>query len=330
MRFAKLINSKGKMMKNNFRLSLLAIFYSHGRTGIILILTLVGGLFCRPPVPTADPENKFEETLQWREKRIQNLQRDDGWLTLAGLFWLQEGENTFGSDPQNDLIFPSGKVPEFAGTFHAGTKETVIEVFDGVTITSGGQPISSLEHQSDAAGDPTMLEIGSLTFYLIERDGQLAIRLKDRESAALKEFQGLEYFPIDPHWRVPARFEPYESPVSINVPTALGTTSRLTSPGALLFSIGEKTCRLDAIGEPDAGQLFIIFGDGTNGKETYSGGRFLTTSQPDAEGAVVIDFNRAYNPPCVFTPYATCPLPPQQNRLPIRIEAGEKVYGGHH
>jgi len=325
-----LINVKGKMMKNNFRLSLRGIFYSHGRTGIILILALAGGLFCRPAVPTADPENEFEETLQWREKRLQNLQRDDGWLTLAGLFWLQEGENTFGSDPENDLVFPAGKMPGSAGAFHVGAEGTIIEVFEGVPMVSEGQPVSSLKLQSDAAGDPTMLEIGSLTFYLIERDGQLAIRLKDRENAVLKEFQGLEYFPIDPRWRVPARFEPYESAIPINVPTALGTTSRLISPGTLAFSIGDTTYRLDAIGEPDAEQLFIIFGDGTNGKETYSGGRFLTTPQPDAEGAVVIDFNRAYNPPCVFTPYATCPLPPPQNRLPILIEAGEKVYGGHY
>ncbi len=129
---------------------------------------------------------------------------------------------------------------------------------------------------------------------------------------------------------MPARFEPYESAVSINVPTVLGTTSRLTSPGTLVFSIGGETYRLDAIGEPGARELFVIFGDRTNGKETYSGGRFLTTPQPDAEGTVVIDFNRAYNPPCVFTPYATCPLPPPQNRLPIRVEAGEKVYGAHH
>lgn len=323
-------SSKGKMMKNESRLSPLAIFYSHGRTGIILILALAGGLFCRPVVPTADAEREFPEILEWREERLQSLQRDDGWLTLAGLFWLQEGENSFGSDPENDLIFPAGKVPGFAGTFHVGAEGTVIEVFDGVPITSEQQPVSSLKLRSDADGDPTMLETGSLTFYLIERDGQPAIRLKDRESAILKEFQGLEYFPIDPRWRVQANFKRLESSVSINVPTAQGTTTQLELAGALIFRIGEKTYRLDAIGEPDAEQLFIIFGDVTNGKETYSGGRFLTIPQPDAEGSAVIDFNLAYNPPCVFTPYATCPLPPQQNRLPIRIEAGEKVYGDHH
>lgn len=130
---------------------------------------------------------------------------------------------------------------------------------------------------------------------------------------------------------MPARFEPYEPAVSISVPTALGTTSRLTSSGALVFNIDDKAYRrLEAIGEPGSDELFIIFGDGINGKETYGGGRFLTTPAPAAGGAVVIDFNRAYSPPCVFTPYATCPLPPPQNRLPIRVEAGEKVYGGHH
>ena len=325
-----MLNSKGKIMKNQLFLSLRTALYSLGRTGTILFLILMAGMFCQPVVPAAGPENEFKEILRWWEERLQNLQRDDGWLTLAGLYWLQEGENTFGSDQENDLIFPAGKVPGFAGVFRVGSERTVIEVFDGVPITSKRQPVSSLELQSDAAGDPTMLEIGSLTFYLIDRGGQPAIRLKDRESAVLKEFQGLEYFPIDPRWRVPARFESYETAVSINVPTVLGTTSRLTSPGALVFSIGGETYRLDAVGEPGAGELFIIFGDRTNGKETYGGGRFLTTPPPDTEGAVVIDFNRAYNPPCVFTPYATCPLPPPQNRLPIRVEAGEKVYGDHH
>ncbi len=325
-------------MKDEFKFPLLVALCSHVCAGTIMAMVLIGGLFCQPVIPAAGPsaglragpENEFEEILRWREERLQNLQRDDGWLTLVGLFWLQEGENTFGSDPDNDLVFPAGKVPGFAGKFRVGAEETVIEVFDGVPITSKRQPVSSLELQSDAAGDPTMLEIGSLTFYLIDRGGQTAIRLKDRESAVLKEFQGLEYFPIDLRWRVPARFEPYESAVSINVPTVLGTTSRLTSPGTLVFSIGGETYRLDAIGEPGARELFVIFGDRTNGEETYSGGRFLTTPLPDTEGAVVIDFNRAYNPPCVFTPYATCPLPPPQNRLPIRVEAGEKVYGAHH
>ncbi len=317
-------------MKDKFRFPLLVALCSHVCAGTILLLVLIGGLFCRPAVPLADPEGEFEEVLRWREKRLQNLQRDDGWLTLAGLFWLQEGENTFGSDPDNDLVFTAGKMPGFAGAFHISAEETIIEVFEGVPVTSKGQPVSRRKLRSDADGDPTLLEIGSLSFYLIDRDGQLAIRLKNRESAVLKEFQGLEYFPIDLRWRVPARFEPYKQAVSFNVPTALGTTSRLTSPGALVFNIDDKAYRLEAIGEPGAGELFIIFGDKTNGKETYGGGRFLTTPAPATEGAVVIDFNRAYNPPCVFTPYATCPLPPPQNRLPIRVEAGEKVYGDHH
>lgn len=317
-------------MENHLISYLRTVFYPNGRNGIILFLVLIGGLFCRPAVPLADPEGEFEEILRWREKRLQNLQRDDGWLTLAGLFWLQEGKNTFGSDVDNDLVFPAGKMPGSAGAFHVGAEGTIIEVFEGVPITSEGQPVSRLKLRSYAEGDPTLLEIGSLTFYIIDRGGQQAIRLKDRESTVRKEFQGLEYFPIAPRWRVQARYEPYEAAASVNVPTVLGTTRRLTSPGALVFNIGVETYRLDTIGEPGEEGLFIVFGDETNGQETYGGGRFLGTPLPAEDGTLVLDFNKAYNPPCVFTPYATCPLPPPQNRLPLRVEAGEKVYSGHH
>ncbi len=179
---------------------------------------------------------------------------------------------------------------------------------------------------SDADEDTTMLRRGSLLFYLIRRGDRLGVRVKDSQSEARRNFRGLDYFPIDPGWRIEARFEPYDPPKSISVPNVLGQDNAEKSPGAVVFEHGGKTYRLDPVLERGETDYFVIFGDRTNGNETYGAGRFLYV-KPPVDGRTVIDFNKAYNPPCVFTEYATCPLPPPQNKLPIRIEAGEKEYG---
>ncbi len=173
-----------------------------------------------------------------------------------------------------------------------------------------------------------MLAHGSLSFYLIKRGARLGVRVKDREASTLKEFKGVPTFAVNPLWRLVARFEPYDPPRKIDVPNILGSTEADESPGAVVFDVKGEKFRLEAVKEDDSGELFLIFGDKTNGTETYGGGRFLYTLPPK-DGTVVVDFNQAINPPCVFTPYATCPLPPAPNRLPIRIPAGEKAYGKH-
>jgi uncharacterized protein (DUF1684 family) len=182
-----------------------------------------------------------------------------------------------------------------------------------------------MDLQTDQSGEPTILQHGSLSFYVIQRNERLGVRVKDADAAALKSFHGLESFPFSESWRVAARFEPSSPPRHISVPNVLGNVTSEESPGALAFEYSGKTYRLDAVREAGTEDYFIIFGDATNGHETYGGGRFLYASPPK-DGQTVLDFNKAYNPPCVFTPYATCPLPPPQNRLSIRIEAGEKSY----
>ena len=176
----------------------------------------------------------------------------------------------------------------------------------------------------DTGGAPTELALGSVRLYLIERSGKLAVRVKDSEAETRKKFSGIDYYPIDSAWRVTARFEPYDPPRMLPIVNVLGMPEPEDSPGALVFDADGETHRLDAIGEGES--LFIVFGDATNGSETYGGGRFVYTDLPSDDGTVILDFNKSYNPPCVFTAYSTCPLPPEQNKLPLAVRSGERVY----
>jgi uncharacterized protein (DUF1684 family) len=265
------------------------------------------------------------EIEAWKAKRVAALKSDDGWLTVVGLFWLSEGANPVGSARNAAVILPAGKAPDNVGTIRLAGAKVSFEPAPGSDVRIGGQPAWKGEIVSDAAGGPTMLSIGSIRFYVIERDHRFAVRVKDSDSAARRDFHGIAYFPTDPTWRIEARFEPYDPPRSIAIPNVLGHVDSESSPGAIVFTRGGTTLRLDAVLETGETDYFVIFGDRTNGTDTYGAGRFLYVPPP-IEGKTVIDFNKAYNPPCVFTPYATCPLPPPQNKLPIRVEAGEKEY----
>ncbi|MEO7974585.1 MAG: DUF1684 domain-containing protein, partial [Thermoanaerobaculia bacterium] len=202
----------------------------------------------------------------------------------------------------------------------------------GVNVTHRGTAVTTLALVADAdvKGDenPTLVEYGTLSFFAIRRGDRIGIRVKDSAAATLKAFHGLEYFALDGKWRIEGRFEAAAEVKEIPIPNALGFDEPIRSPGHVAFSIDGKEHRLLALDDTGDGRLFLVFGDKTNGRETYGGGRFLYTDPPK-DGAVMLDFNRAYNPPCVFTPYATCPLPPRENRLPLRIEAGEKSFSGH-
>lgn len=269
------------------------------------------------------------EVERWRAQRLERLRRDDGWLTLVGLYWLEPGENRFGTDRANQLVFPEGTAPGYLGSLQLDGGEVRVRVAPGAEVTHEGKPVREMALQSDAAGSPTILQHGSLKFNVIKRGERFGIRLKDSKAKALREFQGMDNFPIDPAWRLTARFEPYAPPRTITVPNVTGQPTQETVPGAIVFERNGKSFRLEPVAEEGSEELFIIFGDQTNGHETYGAGRFVYAPQPDAAGKVVLDFNRAYNPPCVFTPYATCPLPPPQNKLALRIEAGEKTFGEH-
>lgn len=293
--------------------------------------------------PSATPASYAADVLSWQAEREASLERPGGWLSLVGLFWLEEGENTFGGGEGNDLVFPPPAPPR-VGAFVLRDGTVLLEPAGAPERGSGGEPeLRSVEEDErgeelrpldgtirlvpDTEPGTTRLALGSLRFWVIDRGGRLGVRVVDRKSPALEEFEGLEYFPVDPGWRIEARLDRRPG-FTVAVPNVLGQVEDLESPGLLVFELDgeERTLAPTWAGE----ELFIVFADETNGRSTYGGGRFLYADPPDADGRVVLDFNRAYNPPCAFTPYATCPLPPRQNRLEVAVEAGEKAYGAPH
>lgn len=269
--------------------------------------------------------------LKWRAEREERLKADDGWLTVAGLFWLHAGSNGIGSDPASDIVLPTG--PSRAGAVELDGRKITLRLEAGPAAAArvGGRVVAGpVTLKPDSAGEPDVVELGRLRLFVIERGGRFAIRLRDRESQARREFSGLRWFDVSEAYRIGARFVPYPKPKPVTVPNVLGRMETMPSPGYAEFAVQGQTVRLDGVlEEPDAKQLFFIFADATSGKETYRSGRFLYADMPSGE-KVTLDFNRAYNPPCAFTAFATCPLPPKQNVLPVAIEAGEKTYGKGH
>jgi len=269
------------------------------------------------------------EIDDWHQKRIDRLSSDNGWLSLAGLYWLKEGENSFGSDRSNKIKFPKDKSPDFIGSLILEDGEVRVKINPEMEILCNNKTVSDTIMRNDTEGQPTTLTYGSLSWYIIKRGNKYGIRLKDRESTARKEFDGIERFPVDPEWKINAKLIPYDPPKMILLPTALGTIDTSYASGQLVFEINNKEYTLDPTGEEGANYLFIVFSDFTSGVETYGGGRFLYCDMPDTTAYLTLDFNKAYNPPCAFTEFATCPLPPDQNKIPEEIRAGEKNYGHH-
>lgn len=266
-----------------------------------------------------DPAQHRREVEDWRESRYAALRRDTGWLTLAGLDWLKEGENVLGTDPTVDVRLPDG--PAVAGRVLVGPDAAVATG----EFLHAGVPADRVPLVTDADGEPTMLELGHLRFCLIERGGKLAIRTWDLESGARRRFSGIDHWPVDLAWRLAARFEPTTGR-TVTVPDVLGFIDVKESPGDVAFEIAGATHRLQALPGGPLGELWLVFADATNGHATYPGGRFLYTGAPGDDRSVVIDFNRAYNPPCVFSHFATCPLPWAANRLAVGVEAGERSF----
>lgn len=267
----------------------------------------------------ADPG--YREAIQeWRRLREQKLQADGGWLSVAGLFWLKPGPNTAGSDPGSDFVLPAGASPARAGVFFLKGGDIRFTPGPDAVVTARGNRFSERTMRPDTDGGEDPIEIGRLRLFAVRRGGRLGIRLIDNQSDAKRKFHGLRWYPVDPAWRITARFEAYPVPKEVSILNVLGDREPMTSLGVAVFHVNGKTARLEAIREDE--ELFFIFRDRTAGKETYPAGRFLYTSLPKS-GQVVLDFNKAYTPPCAFTPYATCPLPPPQNRLDLKITAGE-------
>jgi hypothetical protein len=281
--------------------------------------------------PAVPPDPAYRAEIQkWRDEREARLKGEDGWLQVAGLFWLKEGANAFGTDPKGAIVLPAGSAPARSGVFELRGGKVAVRLEPGVEATVDGKAVQTLALRPDVPGPADVLKLGSrLSLHVIERGGRYGIRMKDKQSPLLEEFTGLRWFPVREEYRVEARFVPYTSPKKVPVPNILGQVEQVPSPGYAVFTVGGKEVRLDPVlEEPDATELFFIFRDQTARKETYPAGRFLYTPLP-RDGTVVLDFNKAYSPPCAYTPYATCPLPPRQNRLAVRIEAGE-LRSGHH
>ena len=291
---------------------------------VVAIALLVAASACKPaetpkaevaktPTP-ADASTHEAEIMKWRESRLTRLKAEDGWLSLVGLHWMREGENT--PIEGVHLTMKDGKV-----TLAAPAGATI----EGKRVTD-----PTVLNDDTAENGPTFVQMGTKRFNVIKRGPKFALRVKDSQAETRTKFAGLEYYPIDPKWRVEARLEPYNPVKKIPITDITGLTTDNDSPGALVFTVDGKEYRLDPILEEAGGDYFIIFKDETSKNETYPAGRYLYAKPADASGKVIVDFNKAYNPPCAFTPYATCPLPPQQNRLAVRVDAGEKNYALSH
>ncbi|NEM98184.1 DUF1684 domain-containing protein [Pontibacter burrus] len=274
---------------------------------------------------TTEDAAAYKATIEaWHEQRIGNLKKEDGWLALVGLFWLEPGENTFGSGPGNDLVFPEGKIAEQAGTFVLADNQVKVKLKEGVDVQLDGKPVQeAIVYSSDTVEAPK-LKHGSLTWFVIKRGDKYGVRLLDTESDIRKNFAGINRYEVNPAYNIQAKLEPNNTGRTITITNIVGQTSQEETPGTLVFKIDGKEQRLDVLQEGN--QLFVIFADKTNGHETYGAGRYLYTDLPDENGNVMVDFNKAYNPPCAFVTYATCPLPPKQNFLQVEVPAGEKSF----
>ena len=288
---------------------------------LIAILLLTS---CKPNIKE-DSGNKYESYYQsinnWKLKRIKNLKGHNGWLNLAGLFWLEEGTNSVGSHPDNSIIFPEGS-PDFLGSFNLINDRIEFTSNPNTIVLHKGEPINRIDMRTDMSGDPIILTHDSLAWFIIKREDRFGIRLRDFNKPEIKDLDSIPCFDVDLIWKVEARFIPSPSIETISVPNVLGHVDQVDVPGILEFILDNKKFELYPMGKPD--NLWVVFGDETSAEETYGGGRFLGIDGPDEKGTYIIDFNKAYNPPCAFTPFATCPLPPKENLLGVRVTAGEK------
>ena len=297
----------------------------------------------RPPEPIpVDPAAHRASVQAFADARVSELSAPDSWLSLIGLIWLSPGENTVGSAPDNRVVLPAKAAPR-VGSIAVDGHDVHWRTAPGVTVTRGVDSTLDLSAGSgaippDLSHDPVVTEAdlsrspgegkfvvlrhGDINWIVIRRGDRMAVRLRDNASATYDAFDGIERYPTSEAWRVTARWVPHDKVVA--VPNVLGTVAEVESPAELRFWIDGREMSLDVPGGEEHGRYMLVFADSTSGRETYGGGRFLWIDGPDEDGRVVVDFNMAYNPPCVWTEFATCPLPTKDNRLAVRVEAGEK------
>ncbi|MCY4602381.1 MAG: DUF1684 domain-containing protein [Acidobacteria bacterium] len=289
---------------------------------MLLIVTVLAGLPAALAMTAgAGAQRDYAGAIEtWRAEREARLTADDGWLTVAGLFFLREGENTFGSDPLSDIVLPAG--PPDAGAFVLRDGTVELRAATGRTVTVGGEAMAAAQLWP-YEGERPAATIGPLTLFVHFSGERLGIRMLDRNNAILRDFRGLDWYPVDEAYRVRGRFVPHDEPQEVRIQNILGDVETVTSSGTVRLSI--RGTEVEMLPVDADGQLWFIFRDQTSGTETYPAARFLYADAPE-DGWTVVDFNKAYNPPCAFNPHTTCPLPPRANRLPVRVEAGERDY----
>ena len=285
------------------------------------MLVLAATVCFAAQAPDAAYIQSFEK---WKLELVDDLKQN--WLPLAGLFWLKPGANTFGAAVDNAIVLPSG--PAHAGAFRLQGEDVSVELLAGVAAKIGDKNDTRAQLQADVTGRPTVIELGAVRMHLIKRGARLGIRVKDLNSAAVRNYAGPVFFPLDMTYRVTATFVPSDGKKSVDVPNVLGDVTPTPISGEVHFKLNGQDLTLTALGGEPAKGLSFVISDLTSKTDTYPGGRFLDTD-PVVDGKVVLDFNRAYSPPCAVTPYATCPLAPKENRLAVAIPAGEKYDRKH-
>ena len=297
--------------------------------GLFALLLIVASLYARHLI---QHHNGYNQHQAWKYDRSWELRSEHtSWLSLAGLFWLEEGTSTIGFGSNNDFYIRDLEGPNRLGKFIRTVDTVYFEPEAGIDISLQDNKVKSrIQMVSDENGEDeaTKLQFSNLTWWVIARDGQIGIRVWDSESVARKQFQELDVYDYDPGWRVEARFVPYDRVQEYTYPTVIGTFRSEQSPGLLVFQHRDKQYEMIPFERDEGSRLFLVFGDNTNGEFTYGGGRFLYVEKPDESGKTIIDFNKAYNPPCAFSDYSTCPQPLSKNRLPVDVFAGEKKIQG--
>jgi len=297
-----------------------------------LLYASLPGLLMAPTMLMAEPEIALseltheEQIADWRQRRHDRLNSDNGWLTLVGLEWLQEGENRVGSSSSSAVKIPGG--PADWGTIFVAGDELRFVAAQGSGVTVNDEAATEVILLADNQGEPTVVRSGNLSFYVIFRESY-AVRIKDTQAVALQDFNGVKNYDFQADWRFNARFIPAEEGQTIEIGNVLGHLSASPVYGYVEFERDGVNYRLLGLGDENSESLWFLFADRTSGHETYGAGRFLYSDGLPRDGRLVVDFNKAYNPPCVFNDYSTCPLPPQQNRLNLAITAGEKDYHSH-
>jgi len=282
---------------------------------------------CNRSTPVIKDKTSYIESIeQWQHDRLEGLKAKDGWLNLAGIYWLKNGKQTFGSDPSNDIVFPD-KAPAFIGTITLKDEVAHIQVNEEVELYYQNERLTELALSYDSSGTPSYITHGDLAWYIMKRHTSLAIRLRDYKNPSIEALDHIPSYPIDPDYLVEGKLHPFDEPRTITVNTPFQDyTQEYHCPGELHFKL--KGQRLNLLPFTSGERYFIIISDETSAMETYGGGRFMY-AYPDSSGRIFLDFNKAYNPPCAVTPFAACPMPPPENRLPVKVEAGEKTLEGH-